>query len=334
MPKPARKTLRIATRKSPLAMWQAEAIRDSLLQLHTDLDVELLPMSTRGDKILDSPLAKIGGKGLFVKELEAALLDGRADIAVHSTKDVPMQLPDGLTLGVICDREDPLDALVLPRNTQSALTTDASLEQLPPGATIGTSSLRRQCQLMQIRADLKFESLRGNVNTRLAKLDGGAYDAIVLAAAGLRRLGFAERISAPISPQQLLPAVGQGALSIELRSEDTATQQLLQPLHHLESALCVLAERAMNCRLNGGCQVPIAGFAQLDSRGLSLSLEARVGAVDGSELLIEQDSVELNTATMEYPALVAIAEALGATIAERLLARGARELLDKAYENQ
>lgn len=340
-------TIRIATRKSPLALWQAEAIRDALLALHTDLAVELLPMSTRGDKILDAPLAKIGGKGLFVKELEAALLDGRADIAVHSTKDVPMHLPEGLHLGIICQREDPHDALVLPSQSERAeARTIQSINDLPQGAVIGTSSLRRQCQLQQLRPDLQFKSLRGNVNTRLAKLDSGEFDAIVLAAAGLRRLGFADRISVLLAPDQLLPAVGQGALSIELRSDDKASQALLQPLHDPHTAACVLAERAMNRRLNGGCQVPIAGFAHLsgfdngnlvaESNG-SLSLEGRVGAIDGSRLLIESETVDLAFLAQtgaETPAYIAIATQLGETIAERLLSRGAQALLDEVYENQ
>ena len=326
----ATQTITIATRKSPLALWQAETIRDALLTLHPHIAVELLPMSTHGDKILDAPLAKVGGKGLFVKELEAALLDGRADIAVHSTKDVPMALPEGLTLGVICDREDPLDALVLPLSVDGHCASMTSLDDLPMGATVGTSSLRRQCQLQQLRPDIKCESLRGNVNTRLAKLDDGKYDAIILAAAGLRRLGFTHRISYLIEPQHLLPAVAQGALSIELRSGDEATQALLNPLHHFESALCVLAERAMNCRLQGGCQVPIAGFAQLSANN-GLSLEGRVGAIDGSELLIEKQQIVLSGDDTQR---VKQAEQLGETIADHLLARGARVLLDQAYDNQ
>ena len=328
-------TITIATRKSPLALWQAETIRDALIQLHPHIAVELLPMSTLGDKILDAPLAKVGGKGLFVKELETALLDGRADIAVHSTKDVPMALPEGLTLGVICAREDPLDALVLPLGLDGHAPKISSLDDLPVGAIVGTSSLRRQCQLQQLRPDIKCESLRGNVNTRLAKLDAGKYDAIILAAAGLRRLGFADRISYAINPQHLLPAVAQGALSIELRSNDVDTQALLQPLHDFDSALCVLAERAMNYRLQGGCQVPIAGFAELGPDN-TLSLEGRVGAIDGSELLIEKTKLTftLNGDANHNAQCVAQAEQLGETIADRLLARGARALLDQAYDNQ
>lgn len=328
---PPQHTIRIATRKSPLALWQAETIRDALLALHDNLQVELLPMSTRGDKILDAPLAKVGGKGLFVKELEAALLESRADIAVHSTKDVPMTLPDGLTLGVICAREDPLDALVLP--TQQA-AKDINIDDLPAGALVGTSSLRRQCQLMQRRPDLRFASLRGNVNTRLAKLDAGEFDAIILAAAGLRRLDYADRINASIDPDVLLPAVGQGALSIEFRSDDTATRALLSALHDAESALCVSAERAMNRRLNGGCQVPIAGFARIETGEQQvLSLEGRVGAIDGSQLLTAADKITLSTDAGPEQRMDA-AEQLGDRIAERLLSKGAQALLDQAYANQ
>ena len=327
-------TITIATRKSPLALWQAEAIRDALLALHQGISVELLPLSTRGDKILDAPLAKVGGKGLFVKELEAALIEGRADIAVHSTKDVPMELPAGLELGVICAREDPLDALVLPVNAEHKLT---SIDDLPSGALVGTSSLRRQCQLMQRRPDIRFESLRGNVNTRLAKLDAGEFDAIILAAAGLRRLGFADRISVSIAPDALLPAVGQGALSIELRSDDRVMSELLRPLHDGATALCVRAERAMNYRLNGGCQVPIAGFAQLlpvASGGIELQFEGSVGAIDGSELLCESGQIAIAGAAEATPDSLQAAEQLGESVADRLLARGARELLQQAYDNQ
>ena len=240
-------------------------------------------MSTRGDKILDAPLAKVGGKGLFVKELETALLDGRADIAVHSTKDVPMQLPAGLVLPVICQREDPFDALVLPSiQGDKLLHTITKITDLPKGYTIGTSSLRRQCQLQQRRPDLQFKALRGNVNSRLTKLDNGEFDAIILAAAGLVRLGFADRINFHLPVDWMLPAVAQGALSIECRDDDTDTQALIRPLNDAVSALSVTAERAMNRCLNGGCQVPIAGFAQLNEAGDGLQLEGRVGAVDGS----------------------------------------------------
>lgn len=329
MSQPRPKTLTIATRKSPLAIWQAEHIRDRLLALHPELSIALLTMSTRGDKILDAPLAKVGGKGLFVKELETALLDGRADIAVHSTKDVPMQLPVGLVLAVICQREDPFDALVLPSVQDSKLSqTITKIFDLPEGSTIGTSSLRRQCQLQQRRPDLQFKSLRGNVNSRLAKLDNGEFDAIILAAAGLTRLGLADRISFHLPVDWMLPAVAQGALSIECRDDDADTQALIRPLNDAVSALSVTAERAMNRRLNGGCQVPIAGFAQLSEAGDRLQLEGRVGAVDGSQLLIESGHIE-HLLTLESAQALVKAEQLGVTIAEQLLARGAQGLLDQ-----
>ena len=329
MSQPRLKTLTIATRKSPLAIWQAEHIRDRLLALHPQLSGELLTMSTRGDKILDAPLAKVGGKGLFVKELETALLDGRADIAVHSTKDVPMQLPVGLVLSVICQREDPFDALVLPSVDGSKLShTITKISDLFEGSTIGTSSLRRQCQLQQCRPDLQFKSLRGNVNSRLAKLDNGEFDAIILAAAGLTRLGFADRISFHLPVDWMLPAVAQGALSIECRDDDANTKALIRPLNDSVSALSVTAERAMNRRLNGGCQVPIAGFAQLSEAGDRLQLEGRVGAVDGSKLLIESGHIE-DLLSLESAQALVKAEQLGETIAEQLLARGAQGLLDQ-----
>lgn len=329
MSQPRPKTLTIATRKSPLAIWQAEHIRDRLLALHPELSIALLTMSTRGDKILDAPLAKVGGKGLFVKELETALLDGRADIAVHSTKDVPMQLPVGLVLAVICQREDPFDALVLPSVQDSKLShTITKIADLTEGSTIGTSSLRRQCQLQQRRPDLQFKSLRGNVNSRLAKLDNGEFDAIILAAAGLTRLGLADRISFHLPVDWMLPAVAQGALSIECRDDDADTQALIRPLNDAVSALSVTAERAMNRCLNGGCQVPIAGFAQLSEAGDRLQLEGRVGAVDGSQLLIESGHIE-HLLTLESAQALVKAEQLGVTIAEQLLARGAQGLLDQ-----
>src|SRR6056300_1660251 len=225
-------TLTIATRESPLALWQANHVADRLRQLHPDLDVQLLGMTSRGDQLLDRPLYKVGGKGLFVKELETSLLDGRADIAVHSMKDVPMELPPGLTLGVICEREDPRDALV----------GVESFDALPHGAKLGTSSLRRSCQVMQRRPDLDIGFLRGNVNTRLAKLDAGEFDAIILACAGLKRLGFDQRIGAAIDEDFLLPAGGQGAVGIEYRSSDSRVADLLAPLAHDETARRVTAE--------------------------------------------------------------------------------------------
>ena len=247
------RTLTIATRESPLALWQAEFVRAALQQAHPGLNVQLLGMTSRGDQLLESPLAKIGGKGLFVKELEEALLDGRADIAVHSMKDVPMAFPAGLRLGVICEREDPSDAFVSRRY--------AALTELPQSSVVGTSSLRRECQLRQRRPDLDIRFLRGNVNTRLRKLDEDEYDAIILASAGLIRLGFEHRIAERIALDKSLPAGGQGAVGIECREADEAIIELLAPLHHQPTAWRVTAERAMNRRLEGGCQVPIAAYA-------------------------------------------------------------------------
>ncbi len=302
--------LRIATRKSPLALWQAEFVRAELERLHAGLTVELVTFTTQGDKILDTPLAKIGGKGLFVKELEVALLDGRADIAVHSMKDVPMDFPEGLGLLAIGEREDPRDAFVSNRF--------ATLDELPAAAVVGTSSLRRQCQLRHRRPDLVIKDLRGNVNTRLAKLDAGDYDALILASAGLKRLGFNERIRSNLAPEMSLPAVGQGALGIEARLGDTRIAELIAPLDHADSSARVRAERAMNRRLQGGCQVPIAGFAEL--HGNELYLRALVGSVDGREILVDEIRGNRNQA-----------EALGEQLAERLLAAGAGRILQAVY---
>ncbi|MEJ2591692.1 MAG: hydroxymethylbilane synthase [Candidatus Thiodiazotropha sp.] len=306
-------TIRIATRKSPLAMWQAEHVAAALKAAHPGLEVELLGMTTQGDRILDTPLAKIGGKGLFIKELEQGLLSGDADIAVHSMKDVPVELPEGLHLAVIMQREDPRDAFV----SNQYPTLDA----LPQGACVGTSSLRRQCQLAESRPDLQIRSLRGNVNTRLRKLDEGEYDAIILAAAGLKRLGFEQRITALIGPEQSLPAIGQGAVGIECRADDARVNQLIAPLHHPDTAVCVQAERAMNQRLNGGCQVPIAGYAMLESG--NLWLRGLVGEPDGSRII--RGEVE---ATPEE------AETMGVGLAERLLEWGADTILKALYERE
>ena len=302
--------IRIATRKSALALWQAEHVKARLEQAHPGLKVSLVPMVSRGDKLLDAPLAKIGGKGLFVKELETALLENEADIAVHSMKDVPMDFPEGLGLYCICEREDPRDAFVS--------NTYASLDSLPAGSVVGTSSLRRQAQLLARRPDLKIQFLRGNVNTRLAKLDAGEYDAIILAAAGLIRLGFAERIRASISAEDSLPAGGQGAVGIECRTADSEIHALLAPLHHRDTALRVTAERALNKHLNGGCQVPIACYAVLE--GEQLWLRGLVGQPDGSQLL-----------RAEQRAPVTAAEQLGVQVAEALLAQGAAAILQAVY---
>ena len=304
--------LTIATRESPLALWQAEFVRDELMRAHPGLEVELLGMTSRGDQLLDVPLAKVGGKGLFVKELETALLDGSADIAVHSMKDVPMEFPQGLELGVICEREDPRDAFVS--------NTYASLAELPAGAVVGTSSLRRECQLRARRPDLSVKFLRGNVNTRLRKLDEGEYDAIILASAGLIRLGFSERIAERIAEADSLPAGGQGAVGIELRSGDADTAQLLQAVHHEPTARRVIAERAMNRRLEGGCQVPIACYAELLDGGQRLHLRGLVGSPDGATIL---------RAEAEAPA--ADAEQLGIAVADDLLSQGAGDILAAVY---
>lgn len=305
------RTVRIATRKSALALWQAEYVKAQLLSHFPSLTVELVPMSTQGDKILDTPLAKIGGKGLFIKELEVAMLEGRADIAVHSMKDVPVDFPDGFGLHAICERENPFDAFVS--------NTYASLEDLPQGAVVGTSSLRRQCQIRKYRPDLVIKDLRGNVNTRLAKLDAGEYDAIILASAGLIRLEMEDRITTPLSADISLPAVGQGAVGIECRNDDAELIDLLAALNHPDTSDRVRAERAMNARLEGGCQVPIGSFATLD--GDTLTLTGMVGQTDGSELLFAKTSGPRSAA-----------ESLGVSVAESLLAQGAGDILKALHD--
>ena len=306
------RTLTIATRESPLAMWQAEYVQSVLMQAHPGLEVRLLGMTSRGDQLLDVPLAKVGGKGLFVKELETALLDGSADIAVHSMKDVPMEFPLGLSLGVICEREDPTDAFVSNRF--------AAMAELPPGSVVGTSSLRRECQLRARRPDLQVRFLRGNVNTRLRKLDENEYDAIILASAGLLRLGFAGRIAQRIDVADSLPAGGQGAVGIELRSDDRETLELLQVVHHEPTAQRVIAERSMNQQLQGGCQVPIACFAEHVDDGQRLWLRGLVGRPDGSVLL-----------RAEAEADCAQAAELGASVAQALQEQGAADILAEVY---
>ncbi|MGO1426674.1 MAG: hydroxymethylbilane synthase, partial [Halomonas sp.] len=269
--------LRIATRKSQLAMWQAEYVRDRLMAAHDGLEVELVALSTKGDKILDTPLSKIGGKGLFVKELEDAMLDGRADIAVHSMKDVPMHFPEGLGLSVILEGADPTDAFVSNHY--------ASMDELPEGARIGTASLRRGLQMREARPDLQILNLRGNVQTRLGKLDDGEFDAIILATSGLKRLGLDARVAQALPPEVCLPACGQGALGIECRLHDPELIALLAPLDDADTATRVRAERAMNTRLEGGCQVPIAGHAVLDIDNETLWLRGLVGNPEGTEVL-------------------------------------------------
>lgn len=303
--------LRIATRESPLALWQAEYVKKHLEAAHPELVVELLPMTTRGDQLLNSPLAQIGGKGLFIKELEVALMDGRADIAVHSMKDVPVEFPEGLTLAVICEREDYRDAFV---------SNDyASLDELPQGAIVGSSSLRRQCQLHARRPDLQIVDLRGNVNTRLRKLDEGQFAAIILASAGLIRLGMAERIRQHLPIDVSLPAGGQGAVGVECRENDARILGLLECLHHEPTAACVRAERAMNSRLQGGCQVPIAALAELSAgpEGPLLHLRGLVGTVDGSNVLRSEISGPMH-----------LGETLGEIVADDLLRKGASAILE------
>ncbi|WNC68914.1 hydroxymethylbilane synthase [Thalassotalea nanhaiensis] len=306
-------TLKIATRKSALALWQAEFVKARLEHFHSDLTVELVPMVTKGDIILDSPLSKVGGKGLFVKELEVAMLENRADIAVHSMKDVPVEFPEGLGLEIVCEREDPRDAFVS--------NTINSLADLPQGAIVGTSSLRRQCQIKALRPDLDIRDLRGNVNTRLAKLDDGQYDAIILAAAGLIRLEMPERIQEFIEPEVMLPANGQGAVGIECRVDDERVKALLAPLEHNETRIRVLAERSMNRSLEGGCQVPIGSYAIIENE--QIYLRGLVGATDGSKILHN----EIRGALTE-------GDALGTQLAEALLKDGADVILKQVYEQQ
>lgn len=296
--------IRIATRKSALAMWQAEYVKAALEKQHPQLQVELLPMVTKGDQILNSPLSKVGGKGLFIKELEVAMMEGRADIAVHSMKDVPMELPEGFGLHAMFPRENPGDAFVS--------NQFACLDDLPHGSIVGTSSLRRQCQLKKYRPDLEIKDLRGNVNTRLQKLDDGEYDAIILACAGLIRLGFEHRIAQTIDSTVMLPAVGQGVVGIECRNDDMQLREWLAPLNDQATAALVAAERAMNFKLNGGCQVPIAGHAIYV--GEQVYLRGLVGAGDGSQIITSE-------MTGDDPVNV------GDTVAQALLDQGAAPLL-------
>jgi len=298
--------LKIATRESPLALWQAEHVKGLLEAAHAGLAVELVPMTTAGDQMLSSPLANIGGKGLFVKELETAMLEGRADIAVHSMKDVPVLQPEGLTLAAFLAGEDPSDAFVSGQH--------ATLDALPQGAVVGTSSLRRQAQLRALRPDVIVKELRGNVGTRLRKLDEGQFDAILLASAGLLRLGLGARICERLSADRFLPAIGQGVIGIECRVGDTQTQRLLAPLHSIAMHTRLRAERAMNARLGGACQVPVAGHAEV--LGAEIRLRGLVGAPDGSRIV-----------RGELRGSYARAEALGEQLAERLLEQGARDIL-------
>lgn len=335
----------IGTRGSKLALWQAEWIKSELLKLYPHLDIELNKIKTTGDKILDVPLSKIGGKGLFVKEIEEALLRGEADIAVHSMKDVPTDFPEGLHLAVITKREDPRDVFITraveqqsSRAAENRKDIIKSFKDLPQGAIIGTSSLRRSSQLLNIRPDLKIEQLRGNLDTRLRKLDEGLFDAIILAAAGVKRLGWADRITETLDPEISLPAIGQGAVGIECRIDDKFINELIAPLNHSETSICVRAERAALKKLEGGCQVPIAAYARLQKRehkienlstkpkttdkdsNYSLIMDGLVSSVSGDKIIrghIEGDPEK--------------AEAIGIQLAEYLLSNGARQILDEVY---
>jgi hydroxymethylbilane synthase len=298
--------IRIATRESPLALWQANHVKALLERAHKNLQVTLVPMTTQGDQMLDTSLANVGGKGLFVKELEQAMLEDRADIAVHSMKDVPAQQPEGLTLAVFMQGEDPRDAFISNRYK--------TLDELPQGAVVGTSSLRRQTQLRAQRPDLVVKELRGNVGTRLRKLDEGQYDAILLAHAGLVRLGLGQRIAQSFDVEKFIPAIGQGIIGIECREDDTKTLELISPLHHEISAARLRAERALNSRLGGACQVPVAGHARV--LGKRLHLQALVGVPDGSRII-----------RGEIEGLAADGPTLGIELAQRLLLGGAREIL-------
>lgn len=303
--------IRIATRRSPLALWQANYVRQKIIHYYPSCRVKLVPIETRGDIMLDSPLAKIGGKGLFVKELELALLENHADIAVHSMKDVPMQFPPQLGLVAICQRDIPYDAFVSNRYSH--------LEQLPLGAIVGTSSLRRQCQIKALRNDLKIHNLRGNVGSRLSKLDNNHYDAIILATAGLNRLNMSARVTQILPENICLPAVGQGAIGIECRLDDHVSINVLAHLNDPQTALCIQAERAMNNHLNGGCQVPIAGYAQIN--GKQLHLKGLVGMPDGSQIIYDEQQGAINQA-----------EQIGINVADKLLSQGADRILRQLYD--
>ena len=308
-----KKDLKIGTRASLLAVTQSTWVKNQIETQYPGTTVELVKITTKGDKILDVPLAKVGGKGLFVKELEDALLDGRVDLAVHSMKDVPSELPPGLEVAIVPPRENPLDAFIS--------INYGSLDEMPSGAKIGTSSLRRKAQLAALRPDIKIVDLRGNLDTRLRKLEEGQYDAIILAAAGLNRLGLSEKITTLFTEKQMLPAVGQGSLGIELRKSDTELLQGLNFLHHRETAIAMKAERAFLLRLEGGCQVPIGAFAALN--GSEVSLTGLIASEDGAEILKEAVTGPTDSASE-----------LGVALAEKLLELGGRRILDVVYGNQ
>ncbi len=306
----------IGTRGSKLALWQAEWIKSELEKAHSGLEVLLKIIKTTGDKILDVPLAQVGGKGLFVKEIEEAMLRDEVDIAVHSMKDVPTEFPDGLHLAVITKREDPRDAFIS-RKKNSGWEIDG-FEKLPEGAVVGTSSLRRSSQLLNVRPDLKIEQLRGNVDTRLRKLDERQFDAIILATAGVKRLGWAERITEMLSPEISLPAIGQGAVGIECRIGDRFVHEMICVLDHPETDVCVRAERSFLRKLGGGCQVPIAAHATL--RNGTIIMDGLVGDVEGTKII--KGHIEGQEKDHKK---------LGTSLAEDLLSRGAKEILDEVY---
>ena len=300
------KKIKIATRRSPLAIWQAEYVKKELIRNHSDIEIQIVRIQTEGDRFLDAPLFDIGGKGLFIKELEEALLSKNADIAVHSMKDVIVELPKGLEISVIMKREDSRDVLISNQYN--------SIAEIPDNSTVGTSSLRRQSQLKQVNSNILFEDLRGNVETRIGKLDDGKYDAIILAAAGIIRLGLAERITEFISFSHVLPAVGQGAIGIECRTNDETTQQLIAPLNDKDTSLCVLTERAFSRRLNGGCQLPIASHAVIENN--QIKVDGLVARLDGSKVIRLQKIGESEDA-----------DKIGSSLAEALLDNGADAIL-------
>ncbi|MBA4349468.1 MAG: hydroxymethylbilane synthase [Thermodesulfovibrio sp.] len=325
----------IGTRGSKLALYQTEWVKSELQKIYPDLKIELNKIKTTGDKILNVPLAKIGGKGLFVKEIEEAILRGKADIAVHSMKDVPTEFPEGLHLSAICKREDPRDAFIAAVGSQKKIQ---SFRDLPNGSTVGTSSLRRSCQLLHIRPDLKIEQLRGNLDTRIRKLDEGKFNAIILAAAGVKRLGWADRITEILSPEISLPAIGQGAIGIECRADDDYINKLIAPLNHYETFICVTAERTFLKKLEGGCQVPIAAYARIVSQEAEavsshirppqaeqthhslLIMDGLVGSISGDKIIKSHIEGEQEDA-----------ESLGIKLAEKILSMGAKQILDEVY---
>ena len=305
-------SLRIVTRTSPLALWQAKHIQQRIKNQFPELDIEIIGLKTTGDKWLSTSLQKIGGKGLFVKELQEALLSGKADLAVHSLKDIPAQFPEGLHLAAICERENPFDAWISKEGS--------ALNELPTGSKVGTSSLRRQVQLARIRPDLHYEPLRGNVDTRIKQCFDGKWDAIVLAVAGLKRLDLENTITSIFTPEEMLPAVGQGALALECRTNDEKTNAILSFLNHIPTRVCIEAERAMNAKLGGNCQVPVAGFAEIKNNRISLI--GKVGDLKGTMLFAKRDGV------LNDPRL------LGEQVAQDLIVQGADVLIQSVLSNE